>query len=38
MSACLILLFTCVTLPAANYFVTVAGLGGEPEYLSLIHI
>jgi len=32
MKACLILLLTCVSLPAANYFVTVAGLGGEPEY------
>ena len=32
MRACLLLLLTCLTLPAANYFVIVAGLGGEPEY------
>src|SRR5450631_1285889 len=32
MRACLLLLLASVSLPAANYFVTVAGLGGVPEY------
>jgi Peptidase C13 family len=32
MRACLLLLLASVSLPAANYFVTVAGLGGAPEY------
>jgi hypothetical protein len=32
MRACFILLLSCISLSAANYFVTVAGLGGEPEY------
>jgi hypothetical protein len=32
MRALLILLSASVSLPAANYFVTVAGLGGAPEY------
>jgi hypothetical protein len=32
MRICLLLLCASVSLPAANYFVTVAGLGGAPEY------
>src|ERR1700760_985980 len=31
---CLLLLGAC-TLPAADYYLTVAGLGGEPEYETL---
>jgi hypothetical protein len=32
MRALLLLLVTCVASPAATYYVTVAGLGGEPDY------
>jgi hypothetical protein len=32
MRACILLLSMSVSLPAASYFVTVAGLGGAPEY------
>ena len=32
MRACLLFLWAAASMQAANYFVTVAGLGGEPEY------
>ncbi len=32
MRVCFLLLWASVSLPAANYFVTVAGLGGDAEY------
>jgi len=32
MRICLILLCACLSVRAANYFVTVAGLGGDPDY------